>query len=229
MKTLSIKGIKRENVGKSFSKKLRKDGNIPCVIYGGKENIHFSTHKNNFLKLVYTPNVYKVELDIDGGKLNAIMQDIQFHPLTDEITHVDFIELMPGKKVTMETPVKLIGNPIGVRNGGNLRLNLRKLLVRAMPENLIENIELNIEHLRIGDKIRVSEIENENIELLNQKHDVVVAVKRARVIVEEEEEEEEEGAEGAEGAEGTEGAEGADKKDDAAKENVDSKEEAKKE
>ena len=201
MKTLSITGIKREKFGKSFSKKLREEGNIPCVIYGGKENIHFYAPKNSFSKLIYTPNVHKVELNIDGGKTEAIMQDIQFDPITDNVIHIDFIQLDPNRKVSMEVPVALVGNPIGVREGGNLRLNLRKLLVKALPENLPENIKINVESLRIGDKIRVEDIENTDVNFLNPKQNVIVAIKRARVVIALEEEEEEEGEEGSDGAE----------------------------
>jgi len=214
MKTLSIKGIKREKFGKSFSKKLREEGNIPCVVYGGKENIHFSAPKNSFSKLVYTPNIHKVELNIDGSKTEAIMQDIQFDPITDNIIHIDFIQLNPKQKVSMEVPISLIGNPIGVREGGNLRLNLRKLLIKALPEHLPENIEVNVENLRIGDKIRVENIENKDVDFLNPKQDVVVAVKRARVVIALEDEED-----GEEGSEGE--SDGAEAKTDAAKETSD--------
>jgi len=194
MKTLSITGIKREKFGKSFSKTLRQEKNIPCVIYGGKENVHFSAHENSFTKLVYTPNIHKVELNIDGNKIEAIMQDIQFDPVTDNIIHIDFIQLDPNKKVSMEVPVTLVGNPIGVREGGNLRLNLRKILINSLPENLPENIEINVERLRIGDKIRVEDIEKKDVDFLNPKKDVVVTVKRARVVIALEEEEEGENA-----------------------------------
>ena len=201
MKSVSINGIARVDLGKKFAKQLRKQENVPCVIYGGKEEpIHFYAHTNEFRSIVYTPNVYLIDIKIDDIVCQAIMGDIQFHPVTDRIIHVDFIELTPGKEVNTEIPVVINGNAIGVRNGGKLRKTLRKLSIRSIPENLPDAITLDISDMKIGDKIYVRDIDAEKFDILTSGNAVVVAVKTARNVIEEEEEEEE-GAEGVEGAE----------------------------
>ena len=141
-------------------------------------------------------------IDIEGSTVNALIKDIQFHPVTDRIIHIDFIELTPGKEVNTEIPVVINGNAIGVRNGGKLRKTLRKLSVRSTPENLPDAITLDISDMKIGDKIYVRDIDADKFDILTSGNAVVVAIKTARNIIEEEEEEE--GAEGAEGAEGSE-------------------------
>ena len=145
MKTLAINGKLREKVGKSNTRSLRNQGNVPCVLYGGEKQVTFYAHENDFRKLVYTPDVFLVELDINGDKVNAIMQDIQFHPVTDKILHIDFLQVFDDKPVTVSIPVILNGIAAGVRNGGNLLFRRNKIITKGLISNLPDAIELNIE------------------------------------------------------------------------------------
>ena len=201
MKSLAISVKSRENVGKSNSRALRNQGNVPCVLYGGEKQVCFYAHENDFRKLVYTPDVFIVELNIDGETKRAIMQDIQFHPVTDKILHIDFLEVFNDKAVTVSVPVILNGLAIGVRNGGNLMFRRRKIITRGLVENLPDAIEINIEDIKIGQFIYIKDIEVEGCEFLAPASSVVVGVKTSRAAIEEEAEEEgEEGEEGAESA-----------------------------
>ena len=195
MKSVSISAEKRVDLGKKDAKVLRAAGKVPCVIYGGESIQHFSVTEIAFKNLVYTPNVYVVAIDIEGTTINALIKEIQFHPVTDRIVHVDFIELIPGKAVNTNIPVITTGNAIGVMNGGKLRKTLRKLNVRSTPENLPDAITINIESMKIGDKVYVRDLGEEKYDVLTSKNAVIVAVKTARNIIEEEEEEIAEGAE----------------------------------
>ena len=195
MKSVSISAEKRVDLGKKDAKVLRAAGKVPCVIYGGESIQHFSVTEIAFKNLVYTPNVYVVAIDIEGTTINALIKEIQFHPVTDRIVHVDFIELIPGKAVNTNIPVITTGNAIGVMNGGKLRKTLRKLSVRSTPENLPDAITINIESMKIGDKVYVRDLGEEKYDVLTSKNAVIVAVKTARNIIEEEEEEIAEGAE----------------------------------
>ena len=203
MKSLAISVIQREKVGKSNTRALRNQGNVPCVLYGGEKQVCFYAHENDFRNLVNTPNVYVVELDINGEKKKAIMQDLQFHPVTDKLLHIDFLEIFDDKKVTISIPVILNGLAVGVRNGGNLMFRRRKIITRGLINSLPDAIELNIEHLKIGDFIYIKDIDEEGCEFLAPDNAVVVGVKTARAAIEEEEEAEEDEA----AAEGTEGEE----------------------
>ena len=200
MKSLAINVKSRETVGKSNTRALRNQGNVPCVLYGGEKQVCFYAHENDFRKLVYTPDVFIVELNIDGETKRAIMQDIQFHPVTDKILHIDFLEVFNDKEVTVSIPVILNGLAIGVRNGGNLMFRRRKIITRGLVENLPDAIEINIEDINIGQFIYIKDIEVEGCEFLAPASSVVVGVKTSRAAIEEEEEEEE-GEEGEEGAE----------------------------
>ena len=207
MKSITINGSKRESVGKSSSRLLRNAGQVPCVLYGGEGPIHFSAPELAFSKLVYTANAYTVVIAFgEKESYNAILQDIQFHPVSDKILHIDFYQLFDDKKISMDIPVKLNGNPIGVKLGGNLQRNKRKLRIKALPTNLPDNIEIDISELNIGDKVYITELFNENYEFLHPDNTVVCQVRRARaaLVVETEEGEGEEGEEGTEeGSEGT--------------------------
>ncbi len=189
MKSVSISAEKRVDLGKKEAKSLRAAGKVPCVVYGGEEILHFAATEVAFNNLVYTPNVYTVAIDIEGNTVNALIKDIQFHPVTDRIIHVDFIELTPGKEVNTEIPVVIKGNAIGVRNGGKLRKTLRKLSVRSTPENLPDAITLDISDMKIGEKIYVRDIDADKFDILTSGNAVVVAVNTARNAVEEDEEE----------------------------------------
>ena len=204
MKSITIKGSKRESVGKAATKALRNAGKVPCVLYGGDQALHFSAEELAFSKLVYTPNVYTATIELEGGeKFEAILQDIQFHPVSDKILHIDFYQLDQAKEVTMEIPVRLIGNSPGVMAGGNLRNPYRKLKVRALPANLPDFINADISKLKIGDKLYVTELASDEFSILHPENTVVAQVRVSRLVVaaEGEDEDEDEAAEGAEGAE----------------------------
>ena len=192
MKSLAISVIEREKVGKSNTRSLRNQGNVPCVLYGGEKQVCFYAHENDFRNLVNTPDVYVVELDISGNKTRAIMKDIQFHPVTDRILHIDFLEVFDDKEITISIPVILNGLSIGVRNGGNLMFRRRKIITRGLIENMPDAIELDIEHLKIGQFIYIKDLDQDGCEFLAPDNSVVVGVKTARAAVEEEVEEDEE-------------------------------------
>ena len=197
MKSITINGSKRESVGKSSSKALRNAGQIPCVLYGGDGPIHFSAPELAFSKLVYTANAYTVVIALsDNESYSAVLQDIQFHPVSDKILHVDFYQLFEDKKISMDIPVRLVGNSIGVKLGGNLQRNRRKLRIKALPTNLPDNIQVDISGLKIGNKVYVSELFNDDYKFLHSDNTVVCQVKQSRVSVDIEEDEEEEEEEG---------------------------------
>ena len=204
MKTLAINVKERQNVGKTNTRALRNQGNVPCVLYGGEKQVTFYAHENDFRKLVYTPDTFIVELSIDGTVTKAIMQDIQFHPVTDKILHIDFLEVFDNKAITVSIPVILNGISIGVKNGGNLMFRRSKIITKGLVANLPNSIELNIEHLNIGMFTYIKDITIEGCELVAPGNSVVVGVKTARAVVEEEETEVEEVAEGDTPAEGAE-------------------------
>ncbi len=208
MKSITINGSPRESVGKKSSKALRNAGQVPCVLYGGDQPVHFSAPELAFSKLVYTPNAHTVVIGLeDGSSLNAIMQDIQFHPVTDRILHIDFYQLFDDKEITMEIPVKYIGSSRGVLNGGVLRKNQRHLKVKAIPSNLPDFIQVDITPLKIGSKMYITELPNPDFTFLHPDNTVVCQVRRSRASVAEFEgdDEEEEGTEAtAEGTETTE-------------------------
>lgn len=201
MKSITIKGSQRESVGKKATKALRNAGMVPCVVYGGEAPIHFSAEELAFSKLVYTPDVHTVVIALeDGSKVEAILQDIQFHPVSDRILHVDFYQTFPDKEVMMEIPVRITGNSRGVKNGGVLRIVNRKLRVKAVPANLPDFIEADITEMKIGDKMNVTAIEQEKFTIMHNDNSVICQVRTSRTAVADEEEEEEEGEEGTEGA-----------------------------
>jgi len=205
MKSITIKGSKRESVGKVATKALRNAGKVPCVLYGGDQAMHFSADELSFSKLVYTPNVYTATIELENeDKFKAIIKDIQFHPVSDKILHIDFYQLSEDKEVTMDIPVRLIGNSPGVMVGGNLRNPYRTLKVRAIPANLPDFINADISELKIGDKTVVSDLATGDFKILHPDNTVVVQVRVSRLTIEEEEDEE--GEEGEEGEGGEAGA-----------------------
>ncbi|EDP97274.1 50S ribosomal protein L25/general stress protein Ctc [Kordia algicida OT-1] len=184
MKSITINGSQRESVGKVATKALRNAGKVPCVLYGGDNPLHFSAEELSFSKLVYTPNAHTVVIALeDGSTHNAILQDIQFHPVTDKILHIDFYRLFDDKEVTMDIPVKVVGKSPGVMNGGVLRLNKRKLRVKAIPANLPDFIEADISELKIGNKLYVTALQNENYKLLHADNTVVCQVRISRAAM----------------------------------------------
>ena len=201
MKSLAISAKTREKVGKSDSKALRNQGKVPCVLYGGEKQVSFYAHENDFRKLVYTSDVFLVKLNIDGTKFSAIMQDIQFHPVTDKILHIDFLQVFDDKEITVSIPVKLTGLSIGVRNGGNLMHRRKSIITRALPANLPDAITIDISDLKIGMFVYIKDLRSDVYDFLAADNSVVVGVKTARNAIEDELAESEE-AEGAEGEDG---------------------------
>ncbi len=185
MKSITIKGSERESVGKSATKAVRNAGLVPCVLYGGvQEAVHFTAEEKAFKGLVYTPNVHTVVIELEGGKsFNAILQDIQFHPVSGSILHMDFYQLHEDKEITMEVPVKLLGNSRGVMGGGVLNLNLRKLKVRALPANLPDFVEADITNLEMGNKLYVTDLVTNNYKVLHTDNTVVAQVRISRAAM----------------------------------------------
>lgn len=181
MKSIEIKSTIRENTGKTSTISLRKEDNVPCVLYGGKEVLHFFATEISFKNLVYTAAAHTVVLDFGDKKVNAILQDIQFHPVTDKILHADFYELNDDKPITMEIPVILSGTAPGVLNsGGVLRRNKRKLKVKAIPAKLPDSIDVDISSLELGDKYYTSQVESEDFEILHSDNTVICQVRTSR-------------------------------------------------
>ena len=185
MKSIEVKGTARTIAERSSEqaralKAIRKNNGVPCVLYGGKEVVHFTVTNEGLRNLVYTPHIYVVDLIIDGKKYNAIMKDIQFHPVKDNILHVDFYEIDEAKPIVMEMPVQLEGLAEGVKAGGKLSLQMRKLKVKALYDVIPERLVVNVSHLGLGKTVKVGELSYEGLELLNAKEAVVCAVKLTR-------------------------------------------------
>jgi len=210
MKLLDIKGSFRDDVGKRSTHQLRKKGHVPCLLYREGKAMHFEAPEKEFYNLVYSPDVYLVNLDLDGEKYQAVMQDIQFHPVKDNIQHIDFYQVIEKHPLRMKIPVRLKGIAAGIQEGGKQIIKMRKVKIRALPRHMPDDITIDVSALNIGDSIKVGDIGYENLELLDDENSVIVLLKApggGSAFGEEEEElEGEEGA--AEGEEGTEGAEG---------------------
>ena len=183
MKSITIKGSERESVGKVATKALRNAGLVPCVLYGGSQAVHFSAEEMSFKNLVYTPNAHTVVIELGKTNFNAILQDIQVHPVSDKILHVDFFELFDNKEITMEVPVKVLGVSPGVLLGGVLRLNQRKLKVKALPKNLPDFIEADITPLEMGNKLYVTKLVSDKYKLLHPDNTVVAQVRISRAAM----------------------------------------------
>jgi large subunit ribosomal protein L25 len=185
MKSVALFGYSRTEVGKVSTKALRTEGKVPCVMYGGGNHIHFTVYEPDFKLLVYTPNTYKVKLDIDGKTYKCILKDISFHPVNDSILHADFLEIEDSKPVEIGVPVKLVGNSVGVRAGGKLVVKTKKLRVKALPMLLPDFIEINIDNLEIGKSIKVGDLARiENLTLLDSPNNPVVSVVTTRAVME---------------------------------------------
>jgi large subunit ribosomal protein L25 len=184
MKSITIKGSERESVGKVSTKALRNAGAVPCVLYGGNQAVHFSAEAAAFKNLVYTPNAHTVVIELGKGKsFNAILQDIQVHPVSDKILHIDFFQLFDDKEITMEVPVKIVGTSKGVLAGGVLRLNTRKLKVKALPKDLPDFVEADITPLEMGNKLYVTKLVSDNYKLLHPDNTVVAQVRISRAAM----------------------------------------------
>ena len=187
MKSIEVKGTARTIAERSSEqaralKAIRKNNGVPCVLYGAGENVHFTVPAEGLRNLVYTPHIYVVDLVIDGKKVNAIMKDIQFHPVTDAILHVDFLQINEENPIVMEVPVQLEGLAEGVKAGGKLALQIRKLKVKALYNLIPERLVVNVTNLGLGKTIKVGELNYEGLTLLNAKEAVVCAVKLTRAV-----------------------------------------------
>lgn len=203
MKKLSIKVQKRKELGKKNSKLLRTQEQVPCVMYGGEEIIHFYAHTNDFKKLIYTDQIYLVELDVEGKILQAVLKDIQFHPVTDEIIHIDFVQVFENKPAVVSLPIKLTGTSVGILAGGKLRQRRRSIKVKGLVKDVPEVLEISITKLNIGGVIKIGDLSYQNLEILDPAQAMVVGIVSSRLatkgmdVVDE-------SAEGEETAEGTE-------------------------
>lgn len=190
MRKITINAVKRESKGKSDAKSQRKSGMVPCVVYGGEENLNVLIDERDFKQVLYTPEVFNIQLSVDGTEYSTVLQDTQFHPVTDKIIHADFLQVNEEKDVTVAMAVMLKGSAIGVRNGGKLKTPMRKLRVSGKLADLPDGgVDINIEDLRIGQAIKVGSLEIAGVKFLDPASNVVVAVKTARGAVLDEEEE----------------------------------------
>jgi large subunit ribosomal protein L25 len=199
MKTIEIKGSFRKELGKKSSKELRRSNHVPCVIYGGKENIHFYTHENNFKNLVYTPDAHLVNLNIEGNEYKVVLKEIQFHPVSDKIIHADFTEVSVDKPVSIAIPIRVFGDSVGILAGGKLRIRKRSLMVKGFADDIPEFLPVDITEVKIHQSIKVGDLSYDKIELLDPKRSMVLGVATSRVA-QKTEETEVEGGEAAEAA-----------------------------
>jgi large subunit ribosomal protein L25 len=207
MESISIKGSVRKSLGKADAKALRKQGLVPCIVYGGEENIHFNVDEREFNKLINTPKAYIVNLDIDGKEYATIIKDKQFHPLTDRVLHVDFQLLVPGRAVKLSLPIRTTGVSRGVLNGGKLQQVLRRAKVSGVPTEMPDFITIDITKLRIGQSVKVKEVNIPGVNFMENENQIIVAVKAKRGAKLDDDGDDEETAEGTEAA--AEGAEAA--------------------
>lgn len=180
MKTFELKGEVRQDLGKKATKAVRTSDAVPCVLYGGTENIHFTATQSDLRKLIYSPDVFVIDLNIGKATTKAILKDLQFHPVTDKVLHLDFLEISEKKPVVVEIPVKLTGLAEGVKAGGKLSLEIRKLKVRGIFTSIPEFINIDVTNLGLGKSIQVGSVQVEGLELLNAKNAVVAQVKLTR-------------------------------------------------
>lgn len=208
MEFVAIKGEARADLGKKSARASRKEGLIPCVMYGGDQVIHFTTTHNQVKNLVYTPAFKVAKVEVDGESIDCILKDIQFHPVTDEIMHIDFLRLVEGNPVKFAVPVKFIGTAEGVKTGGKLQQNVRRIKIKTAPEHMVNELELDVSHLEMGQSIRIRDIKvGEEVEILQSPGipiATVVVPRSMRSATAAADKLEGEEAEGAEGEESTE-------------------------
>jgi len=183
MKTILFKAEKREGSGTSNAKSLRNAGKVPCVIYGAGENLHFTIYESDFKNLVYTPSVYKVRIDLEGNSYDAILQDLQFHAVSEAIIHADFMAVDASRAVVMEIPVRVVGNSPGVRAGGKLVKKINRLRVRGLVKKLPDYIDVNIDTLEIGQSVKVKNVLPGDFEILDAKENAIVSCKTTRALM----------------------------------------------
>jgi large subunit ribosomal protein L25 len=182
MQSLEIIGYKRANLGKSSAKELRAEGNVPCVLYGGKDQVHFYSPMILFRQLLYTPNVYEVTLNIEGDIYKAVLQDAQFHPVNEIILHVDFLELQEDKPIKMEVPTRFTGTAPGVIKGGKLVPKMRKLQIRAVPANIPDYIDVDVSSLDLGKSVKVGDLKAENYTIVNNASLPIASIEIPRAL-----------------------------------------------
>jgi large subunit ribosomal protein L25 len=182
MKSIAISGSPRENVGKRDAKELRYEGKVPAVLYGGKTQTHFAVSAADLKPVIYTPDVHFIDLNVGNVKAQAVIQDIQFHPLTEQILHVDFLELDEKKPIAIEIPIKLTGTSPGVKMGGKLVQKLRKLRIKALPKDHVDTIDVSIEELEVGKSVRVGDLKFDKLTITNAKEDTIVSVTTSRAL-----------------------------------------------
>lgn len=207
MNTLTLEAQPRTGKGKKAAKAVRREGLVPCVLYGGKDNVTFTAPQKSFTPIIFTPNFNVIDLTVGSESYKAVLKEVQFHPVTDAVLHVDFMELVDDKKVIVDVPLKYDGLAEGVREGGKLMVKLRKLRVKAFPKDLLPELVIDVTELVLGRSIKVGSAEFENIEIMNNPNLPMVSVEIPRALKSAEAAEAAAG-EGAEGAEG-EGEEGA--------------------
>ena len=184
MKTIELKGVGRTSMTKAALKKLRKEGEVPCVLYGDNgQNVHFSVVARDLKDLVYTPHAYLVNLSVDGASHTTVMREIQFHPVTDKILHIDFYPVRADRPVAIDVPVAISGNSEGVRQGGKLQIVNRRLKVSALPEHLPDVLDIDITNLALGKNIVVGDLKYDNVQILNPKVAIICAVKTTRAAL----------------------------------------------
>ncbi len=182
MNKVALSGTIRTDIGSKHAAQLRREKRVPCVLYGGKDTIHFSVEEVLLNKIVFTPDVNGVELDLDGTKTLAVVQEKQFHPTTDRVIHVDFVELREDLPARTTLSLRLLGQPIGVRNGGKLKQSMRKLRVKGLPASIPSRLDLDVTGLDVNHQVRVSDLKFEGITLLDRPTDVVVSVRIAKKV-----------------------------------------------
>ncbi len=183
MKTIEIKGSVRADLGKKATRELRKNGQVPCVVYGGESVTHFSAPVDAFRGLIYTPNIYIVDLVIDGKACKAVLKDVQYNCVSDAIEHIDFLEVSDKKPVSIALPVKLNGLAEGVRQGGKLVLKIRKIRVKGLIEKLPDILEIDVTNLGLGKAIKIQDLSFDGLEILEAKNIVVATVKMTRAAM----------------------------------------------
>ena len=181
MKTIAINAEKRAELGKKSTRDLRKANHVPCVMYGGAEVIHFHAHENDFRHMVYTPNAYIVEINLNGKLHKAVMKDLQFHPVNDHLVHIDFVEVFEDRPVVMEIPIKLTGAAIGLKDGGKPRQRRRVLKVRGFLKDLPDKLEIDITDVKIGDVIKIGDLQFNNLDILDPVRSMVYSIVSSRV------------------------------------------------
>ena len=201
MNTIEIKGSKRTEVGKKATKAVRRNGHVPCVIYGGKEPIHFEAHENEFTKIVFTDKVYIVKLSIDGTEVLSIMKDIQFNPVTDKIRHIDFQEINDVKPFIIDVPVNYVGQPVGAQAGGNFSKRRRYLKVKGLLKNIPNTLDIDVADLQIGQSLRIGDVDAGDITILDAPQLTLCSVNVSRLAMKNAAEEDAEEGEAEEGAE----------------------------